>query len=244
MKDDIQKAIKILTKLINDKVDATDALKYTQAALNLAHVQSILTSTKDGLQMDREAYIDYNFRCPECDWVMVRETREHPHTLECSNPHCKDNNILYAQPTLVLRRVRPVVYREGTQMYEKTKIEHSYNLSGMSAGDWFLGCNVCWFQLPVGAAGANQCPNCVMTPLYINDVTPEDVEEPVLKIAPCAPDEYLEPIYYIPVVNPLEDWGKAVRAKEARGDGVLKLQIPKKILKTEVYPYQHLNTKL
>jgi len=54
-------------------------------------------------------------------------------------------------------------------------IEHSYNLEGMKAGDWFLGCNECWFQLRVKVAAANECPNC-LSPLCVNYVKPEDIE--------------------------------------------------------------------
>jgi len=38
----IDEAIEILTKLITKNVDAADAMRYAQAALNLAHVKSVL----------------------------------------------------------------------------------------------------------------------------------------------------------------------------------------------------------
>ena len=46
MKDDINKAIETLTKLITEQVDSADALRYTQAALNLAHTHVTLEDLK------------------------------------------------------------------------------------------------------------------------------------------------------------------------------------------------------
>ena len=42
MKTEIEDAIKTLVKKIDDKVDSADALRYTQATINLAHVQELL----------------------------------------------------------------------------------------------------------------------------------------------------------------------------------------------------------
>jgi hypothetical protein len=42
MLTEIEKAIKLLAQKITDKVNSDDALKYTQAALNLAHTEAIL----------------------------------------------------------------------------------------------------------------------------------------------------------------------------------------------------------
>lgn len=42
MNEAINKAIKVLTAMITESVASTDALKYTQAALNLAQVKSSL----------------------------------------------------------------------------------------------------------------------------------------------------------------------------------------------------------
>jgi hypothetical protein len=42
MNEELEKAIGTLTKLITDQVKSDDALRYTQAALNLAHVASVL----------------------------------------------------------------------------------------------------------------------------------------------------------------------------------------------------------
>lgn len=41
MKIEIENAMKVLAKKINDGVEADKALKYTQAALNLAHVLAV-----------------------------------------------------------------------------------------------------------------------------------------------------------------------------------------------------------
>ncbi len=43
MQEDIKKAIKTLTGKIDDKVESADALRYSQAALNLIHLQSNIT---------------------------------------------------------------------------------------------------------------------------------------------------------------------------------------------------------
>lgn len=42
MKSAIEKAIKLLAETITEDVDSTDALKFTQAALNLAHILAVL----------------------------------------------------------------------------------------------------------------------------------------------------------------------------------------------------------
>ena len=46
MQEDINKAIETLTKLITEHIDSADALRYTQAALNLAHLQVNLEDLK------------------------------------------------------------------------------------------------------------------------------------------------------------------------------------------------------
>lgn len=44
MKDEIEKAIKILVKkAIEDNSDGGEALRYSQAALNLAHTASVMS---------------------------------------------------------------------------------------------------------------------------------------------------------------------------------------------------------
>ena len=53
-------------------------------------------------------------------------------------------------------------------------VEHNFNLEGMRVKDWFLGCNKCWFQLPVRVAGAPICPKC-RNRLSILDVKEGDV---------------------------------------------------------------------
>lgn len=42
MKDELEKAIKSLVKKSRDSSDGTEAMKFTQAALNLSHVGQIL----------------------------------------------------------------------------------------------------------------------------------------------------------------------------------------------------------
>lgn len=46
MKTEIEKAIELLAQKITTNVKADDALKFTQAALNLAHVMSVLRHTE------------------------------------------------------------------------------------------------------------------------------------------------------------------------------------------------------
>ena len=46
MKNEIEKAIKLLAEKITNDVKADDALKFTQAALNLAHVEETLAGAK------------------------------------------------------------------------------------------------------------------------------------------------------------------------------------------------------
>jgi len=46
MKTEIENAIKAVLVDIKTGVDATDALKLTQAALNLAHTQQVLRQTE------------------------------------------------------------------------------------------------------------------------------------------------------------------------------------------------------
>lgn len=47
MKDEIEKAMKaLIARASTEVVDAGDALKLTQAALNLAHVQSVIKNTE------------------------------------------------------------------------------------------------------------------------------------------------------------------------------------------------------
>ena len=46
MENNTENAIKALTLKITEKCTADEALKYTQAALNLAHTQSVLDQNK------------------------------------------------------------------------------------------------------------------------------------------------------------------------------------------------------
>ena len=59
-------------------------------------------------------------------------------------------------------------------MEPNRSVEHNYNTEGMKLGDWFLGCNKCWFQLPVGAAAVNECPICLM-PLSVLTINKGDL---------------------------------------------------------------------
>ena len=45
MKDEINRAIKVLAELVTAVTEPDDALKLTQAALNLAHVLSVQANT-------------------------------------------------------------------------------------------------------------------------------------------------------------------------------------------------------
>ena len=46
MNEKIKKAIKVLVESVEKKMDASDALKITQAALNLAHTLQVLETVK------------------------------------------------------------------------------------------------------------------------------------------------------------------------------------------------------
>ena len=46
MTNEINTAIKLLAQKIDDAVKADDALKFTQAALNLAHTAAVLANTE------------------------------------------------------------------------------------------------------------------------------------------------------------------------------------------------------
>jgi hypothetical protein len=47
MKKEIERAIKLLAEKIDGPVKSEDALRYTQAALNLAHVLATLNNMKE-----------------------------------------------------------------------------------------------------------------------------------------------------------------------------------------------------
>ena len=47
MNDKIKNAIDILTDAINKEMKADEALKYTQAALNLAHTAQVIVQTEN-----------------------------------------------------------------------------------------------------------------------------------------------------------------------------------------------------
>ena len=47
MKTEVEKAIKLLAEKVNAQVKSEDALRFTQAALNLAHVLATLNNMKN-----------------------------------------------------------------------------------------------------------------------------------------------------------------------------------------------------
>jgi len=47
MKTEIEKAIKLLSIKVDEQVKSEDALRFTQAALNLAHVLATLSNIKN-----------------------------------------------------------------------------------------------------------------------------------------------------------------------------------------------------
>ena len=47
MKTEVEKAIKLLAEKVNSQVKSEDALRFTQAALNLAHVLATLNNMKN-----------------------------------------------------------------------------------------------------------------------------------------------------------------------------------------------------
>ena len=47
MKTEIEKAIKLLAEKVNTQIKSEDALRFTQAALNLAHVLATLDNIKN-----------------------------------------------------------------------------------------------------------------------------------------------------------------------------------------------------
>jgi rRNA maturation endonuclease Nob1 len=53
-------------------------------------------------------------------------------------------------------------------------INHNFDLTAMKAGDWFLGCCRCGFQLDNFTAAKPICPECGSA-LKINEVTEGDV---------------------------------------------------------------------
>lgn len=46
MKDHIQKAIENLTEKVTGSVESADAMRYTQAALNLAHLETVVSENE------------------------------------------------------------------------------------------------------------------------------------------------------------------------------------------------------
>lgn len=49
-----------------------------------------------------------------------------------------------------------------TDRHKELNVKHSFNLTGMSAGDWFIGCQMCGErqQYPVRHLGPTKCGIC------------------------------------------------------------------------------------
>lgn len=39
-------------------------------------------------------------------------------------------------------------------------VDHAFELQGMKLGDWFIGCQKCWFRFDANAAVIHTCPEC------------------------------------------------------------------------------------
>jgi hypothetical protein len=65
-------------------------------------------------------------------------------------------------------------------------INHNFDLTAMSVGDWFLGCSRCGFQLEAFTAAWPICPECGGG-LKINQVTEGDIPCPTSPSAPTHP---------------------------------------------------------
>lgn len=52
--------------------------------------------------------------------------------------------------------------------------QHKFDLTGMAAGDSFLGCPNCWFRHDPGTAARRDCPVCGCG-MKIYNVTPTDI---------------------------------------------------------------------
>jgi hypothetical protein len=61
---------------------------------------------------------------------------------------------------------------------EKTRnVTHEFDLSGLVAGDCFLGCPNCWFRFDPHTGAAPVCPECRGN-MNLYYVTKDDVEAP------------------------------------------------------------------
>jgi rRNA maturation endonuclease Nob1 len=45
-------------------------------------------------------------------------------------------------------------------MEDRKDVKHQFDLSGMSLGEWFLGCEKCWNQYPKNALAKPCCDRC------------------------------------------------------------------------------------
>jgi hypothetical protein len=60
---------------------------------------------------------------------------------------------------------------------DQQNVKHQFDLTGLKAGEKFLGCPRCWFRFPVGAITRPICPRC-LTGMNIYTVTQLDITEP------------------------------------------------------------------
>jgi hypothetical protein len=51
-----------------------------------------------------------------------------------------------------------------TPIIDETNVNHSFDLSGLKAGDTFLGCPKCWEIHAVNAVGVLECRICMGRP--------------------------------------------------------------------------------
>lgn len=59
---------------------------------------------------------------------------------------------------------------------EKTRnVHHGFDLSGLVAGDCFLGCPCCWFRFEPHTGAVPTCPECGGQ-MYLYDVTEDDIK--------------------------------------------------------------------
>lgn len=45
-------------------------------------------------------------------------------------------------------------------MENKTNVQHKFSLEKVEKGDWFLGCDKCWWRQEPNVAMHPECPNC------------------------------------------------------------------------------------
>jgi rRNA maturation endonuclease Nob1 len=60
-------------------------------------------------------------------------------------------------------------------MDTQRNITHRFDISNAKAGDWFLGCLKCVFQMDFNTAAKPECPECGSR-LYVFTVTETDIQ--------------------------------------------------------------------